>query len=374
MQQVVTTTNQIAIKALQKELDLEQLIKKEEEEREAREEKELEVEEKQEEKKKEMVQQAIKEKRLENQFNMQAQQYEEEINHIKESTNQQITSRKTQLVEILKNMRAQSKGRKNRIRQRIVGVKRELVKTVGRANRKGDQSNCSNAINSAQDMKIYCTANMEEEQIEQCQVDFCNICCTTEFGEYYDKERLICIKQVCKAVSAASPVVFTPIAPAAQTTPTNTPQLMTQTGTATQFPTQQPFITQSGTASMTLINNPLMAPNTNAFMNGQVNNPLTPSPTGNPIIAQPFNNPLMVNNIAANPSLMPQVVSNPMAPNQNTSFLSVPPGSGSTLTNPLSIPSSIPGTIPQAIPGMVNGMTQQLNSAGKWVWMANTVS
>merc|ERR1712151_164595 len=91
---LVKKTNGVALQAIQKEMNLEATIQKEEEEKIEREKAEIEAQIEKERKKMDCVKKAIKERELENQYNMHASEAAKTIQNIKKETAQQVMIRR----------------------------------------------------------------------------------------------------------------------------------------------------------------------------------------------------------------------------------------------------------------------------------------
>ena len=199
---VIQNTNKVALQAIEKEMNLEQMIRSEEAEREAREEKELLESIEAEKKKSECLVKAIKERKLENQYNLRAKQAEEEVKHIKEVAAQQVNVRRSQLNDLLKKMRKDAERKKARLKQKLQTVRNEMAQQMGKAYKKGDISNCEKGMKSDEIRKTYCTATFMEDYnnyslcIEGGE-EFCTLCCDAEFGDFYMNERQECYKNLC---------------------------------------------------------------------------------------------------------------------------------------------------------------------------------
>jgi hypothetical protein len=198
---LVTNTNQVALKAIQKELDIEQLLKKEELEKEARAEKEVQIAMEQEKRKGDYLLQAIKEKKMENQLNTQAKQIEDEVKSIKQAASQEINTKRNTFKDFIAKLKRESQNRINQVKQQMLTVKYQIAKTVTKASKKGDKNQCLNVMKNPSDIKLYCIANYDPNDINftTCnnQEDFCRMCCQAEYGEFYDTDRLDCIEQIC---------------------------------------------------------------------------------------------------------------------------------------------------------------------------------
>jgi len=205
IEKVVKSTNQVALQAIQKEINLEEMIKQEEAEREQREEVEMMKKIEEEKKKSECLMKAIKERQLENQYNLKAKSAEEEVNSIKQAAQQQVMIRRSQLKNLIDKMRKQSQRRKAKLAKQLVEVRSVMAKTMGKVARKGDTNKCVTAAKGETEKLAYCQANFLDEysEMENCKEtdDFCTLCCDTEFGDLHMNERQQCYKTVCPLVA-----------------------------------------------------------------------------------------------------------------------------------------------------------------------------
>merc|ERR1711957_423988 len=109
---LVKKTNGIALQAIQKELNLEAMIQKEEEEKIEREKAEIMANIEKEERKKQCVLNAIRERELENQYNLHASEAQHQIQNIKKETAQQVLMKRAALNSKLRLIR--QKAEKNK--------------------------------------------------------------------------------------------------------------------------------------------------------------------------------------------------------------------------------------------------------------------
>ena len=200
--EVIKDTNKIALQAIQKEMNLEDMIRKEEAEREAREEKEIREAIEAEKRKSECLVKAIKERKLENQYNLRAKEAEEEVKHIKNVAAEQVNVRRSQLKNLIEDMRKKAERKKAKLKQQLQTVRNEMAQEMGKAYKKGDISRCEKGMKSDEDRKVYCSATFLEDfsNYSTCLEggeEFCLICCETEFGDFYLGERQECIKSIC---------------------------------------------------------------------------------------------------------------------------------------------------------------------------------
>merc|ERR1712032_1161541 len=123
---LVKKTNGIALQAIQKELNLEAMIQKEEEEKIEREKAEIMMNIEKERKKKQCVQNAIRERELENQYNLHAAEAEKQIQTIKKQTAQQVLIRRNALNSKLRLIRQKAEREKNKLKQKLQGVRNSI--------------------------------------------------------------------------------------------------------------------------------------------------------------------------------------------------------------------------------------------------------
>jgi hypothetical protein len=202
-EEVITSSNKVALQAIQKELSLEQMIKQEEDEMEEREEKEILFQIEQEKQKKDCITQRIKEKALESQFNLRAKEAENEAKRIKEETAKQIIAKRNKLNEMIKKQKDQAKRKKAQLKQKLLNVRYEIANEMTKANKRGESIKCQKAIESAAERKNYCSAAFSEDYASNVTCnegelnEFCTMCCDNEFGEFYENDRNDCYNKIC---------------------------------------------------------------------------------------------------------------------------------------------------------------------------------
>lgn len=148
---------------------------------------------------------ALKEKELENQYNVKQRETADAIKNIKKAALQEVQIRRTKLKKIIEEMRKKQKRKTNDLSQRLLSIRYEMAKQMGKAYKKGNAMNCVNIIsgnNEKKEMrKQFCTANFSEDFLgfQNCKDsdDFCHLCCDVEFGEFYVGEREDCYKKTC---------------------------------------------------------------------------------------------------------------------------------------------------------------------------------
>merc|ERR1712032_1616808 len=127
---LVKKTNGIALQSIQKELNLEAMIQKEEEEKIEREKAEIMMNIEKERKKKQCVQNAIRERELENQYNLHAAEAQKQIQTIKKETAQQVLIRRNALNSKLRLIRQKAEREKNKLKQKLQGVRNSIADDI----------------------------------------------------------------------------------------------------------------------------------------------------------------------------------------------------------------------------------------------------
>lgn len=198
---MIKQTNGVALQAIQKEINLEALIQKEEEERIAREKAEILISIEKEKQKKECVLKAIKERELENQYNLNAQKAKETIESIKRETAQQVLIKRSQLTEKIRRIRENAEREKNKLKQQLQTVRFSIADEIGSHYKKGDVNKCVLAMDNAKRRNDYCIATFSDDfnDLNYCKrtSEFCTFCCDSEFSDLYLSERQDCYAKTC---------------------------------------------------------------------------------------------------------------------------------------------------------------------------------
>lgn len=196
---LVKQTEATAMKAIEKELNLEALIKAEAEEKNKAEEIQLLKVIESEKKKKECVAKAIKEKQLENTMLEKAEEIKDTINTIKAEAAQQVLKKREKLRELINSINKKAELKRNKLRQQLQTVRMSIASDIGKAYKKGDMTRCKNANSNEKVRSDYCIATFSDDfaQLSYCREsdDFCEVCCQAEFGDMLIKEKEECLKK-----------------------------------------------------------------------------------------------------------------------------------------------------------------------------------
>ena len=216
-------TQAMSLLAMQKENKLEQLLEKEEKMRELQDEKDLEIQLKSELKKRETLMKSLKNKQLEDEYNISKQKSEEAIKKVKDEAQNQILKKREEIKKKIALMRQRSERKKAGIKSKIISARKETANKIKQFSRKGDVNRCFSPNNvtgdnsnkrdnkSGEDTKPYskqlemietfCQSAFTDniEKLIDCKSpeSFCFVCCEAEFGEMHLTEREKCYNEKC---------------------------------------------------------------------------------------------------------------------------------------------------------------------------------
>ena len=198
-------TEAMTLSALMKEKHLEDMLIKEEAEREEEELKEIQLQLENEKKKKDCMKKAIQEKQLESEAQLSTSEAERSIEQLKKQVQLTIQKQRNEVQEKINRMRQINNRKRQHLLQQIQLIRTETAGHVNQATRKGDTNTCK-AIVDIRDQGIkqgkineYCSINLVNF-IPDCTTNFCYSCCENEFGDIYISERNQCYNTVCNTV------------------------------------------------------------------------------------------------------------------------------------------------------------------------------
>jgi hypothetical protein len=197
----IMKTNEMAMQAVQKELTLEDMVRKEEEEREQQAEKEIMAKLDEEKDKQGCLVKHIQEKELEDQYNLKAQEAASEMKKIKDLAEKQLFVKRSQLKSDVLKMRKQAERKKAQLVAQLQAVRVQMSKDMGKIYKDGDMAKCKTALQNQQNRDTYCGVNYPEDYVRfsECKSDddFCYFCCETEFGDMHMDKRRQCYDTLC---------------------------------------------------------------------------------------------------------------------------------------------------------------------------------
>lgn len=209
MKKQIDNTQSMTFLAMQKEMKLEALLQKEEELREKEDEANLDTQLEQEERKKKILMKSIKEKELEEQFNVSRENAKLAINKIKDEAKNQIIKKRNEIKKKINMMRLKSERKKASIKSKIMSMRTDTAQQLQMYAKKGNKDKCfipdPNKEEDLHNIEVYCVANFPTQMNEfmECKIpeSFCFSCCYREFGPMQFMLREKCLQERCKASS-----------------------------------------------------------------------------------------------------------------------------------------------------------------------------
>jgi len=203
----VETARTTSMMAIQKETKLEELLEREESSKEDNETETLTIQMTEEKKKEECFLKALKEKEIENQFNIAKRQAEKQISNIQEDTKKQIATKREDVKRRIANMRKKQERKKMQIKGEIMSIRATIAEKLSLINKSGNMKNCFSPVESdSPKVEDYCNQNHPDDftKLHNCKdlSSFCYVCCETEFGELNVVERDTCYAN-CDGTKAA---------------------------------------------------------------------------------------------------------------------------------------------------------------------------
>jgi len=197
----IKKAKEISQKEVQKELRFEELMEEEELLKHQMQQEELKSEIKNNQKKSDKLLQAIKEKQLEEKYDLAKFKAVETIKKIKEETEKQILLRRFVVKKKFGELRKKNELKKSLLKEQIFNLRGAMAESISKVAKKGDFESCkyNNFQHEFVKIKIYCARNfeLEADKYEDCakEESFCGVCCENEFGELYLTEREICVDE-----------------------------------------------------------------------------------------------------------------------------------------------------------------------------------
>jgi len=183
-------------RVLNKEMNIESLLKKEEQQREELELKNLLAKIRAEKRKKECMDKKIRERELEDKKLLAERDNKAEISKIKKDISLDIELKRRELKRQIEFMRRRSKRKAAALESELQGIKSKMGKNLMRASKMGLISNCRKGKKTPMARETYCNANFVEDYIKNsdCKTDeeFCYMCCENEFGNMFLRKREQC--------------------------------------------------------------------------------------------------------------------------------------------------------------------------------------
>ncbi len=198
MEHRVSSAQDLALKAIRKELKLETLVKQEEKMKEKKKIRALIHLKLKEEKKKDCLEQALKEREHQNMKGRENKEAELEIEKIKHDAKKDVAKERLNLRKKLADIKKQGRRRRRMLEQQISVIRSEMAKNLILANKNGDMELCRRGTKDPQKAKEYCDNNFVDNYNKNSECKeadhFCPICCENEFGNLFLYKRDECYK------------------------------------------------------------------------------------------------------------------------------------------------------------------------------------
>jgi hypothetical protein len=150
-------------------------------------------------KKDECLIKSIKEKEIEDQYNLSKIQQDKEVNELKEQAKQQILQKRKQVKMKILQMRKRASRKKKIYQDEIQTLRTQVAGQLNKHSKDGNAGLCFKPTNSDEDKKKvvqYCNSNFSDaspNKFKECLgEDYCFVCCENEFGEMHIKDREKC--------------------------------------------------------------------------------------------------------------------------------------------------------------------------------------
>lgn len=196
LRETVVKTQQTGFEAIEKELDIENLLKEEEKMKESDGIKGLQEKLEAETEKLKCVQESIKEKEIDTEFVAEQHQADNDIKEIKQEIADKITKKREKLKNLLDKMRKKSSMEKAKLEGDIKTLRFKISQDLMIAQRNGSIDTCHEGKLDLDKREAYCNKNFVDDFINNadCKKDdeFCYLCCETEFGNTYMDKREQC--------------------------------------------------------------------------------------------------------------------------------------------------------------------------------------
>lgn len=196
MDDKVGTTQKVALTALRREINLEDMIKNEEIQKGKDESQLLYKQMNQEKKKKELLEQALVQREKNFGQVRVAKETQKKIDGIKNETKVDIKFKRGVLKKKLEEIRTKFRRKHRQIKQQIQMIRSEMAQDIVDANRKGNQQNCKDGRNRTDLIEKYCNKHFSDDYSKNLSCkdpgNFCYSCCEAEFGNMFINQRDDC--------------------------------------------------------------------------------------------------------------------------------------------------------------------------------------
>jgi len=151
----------------------------------------------------------LKQKEIEDQFNLAKEETEQQIENIKQEAKKEISIKRNNMKAKILSMRRKNERKKNLLKQQLMAVRTEMADSLQTATKQGSQANCEAAKGDQTKINAYCENNFFDNfsKLADCKdlSSFCYVCCENEFGDVFVTERNSCFAMCDKKADEKSP-------------------------------------------------------------------------------------------------------------------------------------------------------------------------
>jgi len=194
--------NKLAFMAVQQQINVDALVVKEEKDKEQQELEDLERNIQSEKDKHDCAMKKIKEKEIESQYNIRAEEMEAENEELTKDAKDEIAITRAKLKDKIRKMRTATDRKKSDLKQQLMSLRTKFNSDVTSAYKKGNNAHCEAVVANKEAYNNYCLTSFPNNPVSYGQCTYsdnpCITCCENEFSEVYYTDRVNCIKEVCK--------------------------------------------------------------------------------------------------------------------------------------------------------------------------------
>jgi hypothetical protein len=196
----VDALQQTTLLAMKKEVNIDELLQKEESAKENEDSANSISEIEKEKKKNDCLVENIKEKEIEDQYTVLKSQQDKELKAMKSDSQKQVLAKRNNVkLKILK-MRKKAQRKQKEFSAQIQVMRTKVAGDLAKWNKAGDITLCFKNTGTEKDKALvekFCANNLTEappSKLQECRSEenFCYVCCETEFGDMHVKEREKC--------------------------------------------------------------------------------------------------------------------------------------------------------------------------------------
>jgi len=184
-----------------KEINLENLVKKEEQVKEEQEQAVLQAQIKAEEYKMECLEKSFVERELDDEFVESQKESLDDINEVNLQAKKKIQNSRNRLKRTLTQMKLKSQTKSQGLSNKLKSIRSKMSKEIMLANKNGNIETCRKGRMNPDLRETYCNENFVDDwsRNSDCKSDdFCYICCETEYGAMFVTQRDNCYKMCDK--------------------------------------------------------------------------------------------------------------------------------------------------------------------------------